>query len=346
MKKTLYILSSVAVLALAACEKQIDIDIEDQQQMIVANAQGVAGEPLELSLTYSRPMFGSFYVAFDESYFPAISDATVSLRVNGGGTITASHIGGNYSFPHTPQPGEELELTIAVPGREPLVTTTSVPQEPLVDEIRVGERESSPDIDNNTSVDYTVTIPLTDRGGTTDYYSIKMYIHDTAFYTYYDNNGAAYAHDTMADNRDWFECQDQLIVSGINIDDALEGVAVPTFYGSEMLFNDALIDGTTHSIDLQTDLNLGYLRYNGGYINGEYNPNFTYTVRGTIYVEVSSLSRDHYLYLQTMDSYDYDELMGLFSEPVQIHSNIDGGIGIFAVKAKKTFSHRFEIDQQ
>ena len=55
--------------------------------------------------------------------------------------------------------------------------------------------------------------------------------------------------------------------------------------------------------------------------------------RNTQYLlEVTSLSRDRYLYERTTYLYDDDPFESLFSEPVQIHSNISGGIGIFAAR--------------
>ena len=55
---------------------------------------------------------------------------------------------------------------------------------------------------------------------------------------------------------------------------------------------------------------------------------------GGLTLEVVSLSRDHYLYQATKESYNGDAILDFFTEPVQIHSNIQGGIGIFGVASK------------
>lgn len=337
-----------AALLLASCEKQIDIDIEDMESQVVVQAQGETGTPVALNLTYSRPTFGYFYVYNGEDYFPSVTDATVSLSVDGGAAETAVRDGGTYSFSHIPQPGEELSLSIAVPGKDPVSAKATVPLLPQVGDIYVTTRQEQPDIDYNTSVDISVFVPLSDRDGSADYYSIILYRRDTVVYTYYDDNGAVIDYDTLVDSQDWFECQDQLVVTDIDMEDALEGVALPSFFGSEMLFTDARINGTTHSIELLTNVHYGNYWYYGQYPNdnGEYTENFTYEVHCTFHVEVSALSRDLYLYRQTMNSYDDDELLSFFSEPVQIHSNIDGGIGIFGVSSKKSLTYRMDFSQQ
>jgi hypothetical protein len=48
-----------------------------------------------------------------------------------------------------------------------------------------------------------------------------------------------------------------------------------------------------------------------------------------ILVELQSLSHAYYLFLKTRQaSSDMDEIISYFTEPVQIYSNITGGIGI------------------
>ena len=61
-----------------------------------------------------------------------------------------------------------------------------------------------------------------------------------------------------------------------------------------------------------------------------------------VILEVTNPTRDLYLFRQTVDSYSYDDLLGTFTEPVQIHSNIDGGIGIFGVGILQTSTFHFD----
>jgi len=54
-------------------------------------------------------------------------------------------------------------------------------------------------------------------------------------------------------------------------------------------------------------------------------------------LEVKGLSKELYRYEQTSANAEYDSFDGLFSEPVQVICNIDGGIGVFGGATKKTY---------
>ena len=98
-----------------------------------------------------------------------------------------------------------------------------------------------------------------------------------------------------------------------------------------MLFTDATINGMNHNIKLSTY----YIIYWDDYSE---NSSDSTVFRSGYTLEVTALSRDLYLYRQSMNSYSDDELLGFFSEPVQVHSNIDGGIGIFGVSSKNALT--------
>ena len=52
-------------------------------------------------------------------------------------------------------------------------------------------------------------------------------------------------------------------------------------------------------------------------------------------IEVYAISRDQYLYNKTLNAANnYDGFMQVISEPVQVHTNIEGGIGILGASSK------------
>lgn len=346
MRRVPFILLTTLLL-LTACEKQIDIDIEDMQPQVVVMSQNNADDPVSLTLTYSRPVYGSYYIRNGEDYFQKITDATATLSVNGASSITATRTGNCYTFAYTPQANDQLNLSISVPGHEAVTASATVPHTPVTGTPWTRQRfiseinEYSTDIDEYTICEISVFLPLTDYSSSTNYYSIAMRRYDTVCYTYYDDNGAAINFDTVTDECKWFECQDQLIVNNAALGAVLLEDAVPTFYGEEMLFTDQLINELDHNIELLTQIEFGYYDLYG--LNHE-NTNFSYIIHSTFKIEITSLSRDEYLFLMTLQNYSNDELIGLVSEPVQIHSNIDGGIGIFCIGNKKTIT--FNVDLQ
>lgn len=331
MKKILNILA--AALLLTACEKQIDIDIENSESMVVVKASNEAGSPMVVDLTYSRPTFGSFYVRYGEDYFPKVTDATVTLCVEGGATETATRNGGTYTFAHIPQTGEELKLTVSVPGHDEVTSTATVPAMPAISAIdtsNIGNDYEygyySPAL--NTTINFTITDPTE----TADFYSIRLREVASTVITQYDNNRNIISRDTSVDdNYMWFSCTDYLLVNSTDIEDVLDvedPTASSTYYGREMLFTDATINGQSHRIKITPEYGFTYeyIDYDADHVE--------HTTTVTLYLEVTALTRDVYLYRQTMNNYDYDEILSFFSEPTQLHSNINGGIGIFGVSTK------------
>ena len=330
MKNTRYIIPCLAsALLLAGCEKQIQIDLEDLEQQVVVRAENEAGSPIAMRLSLSRPAFGSFYVYNDEDYFPTVTDATVTLTVNGTSTETATRDGSTYTLAHTPQPGEVLKLNISVPGRDEVTATDTVPLRPSITDIDTSSAigDGYFDVMQNMNIDFT----LNDDASVSNYYSIRLREVDTIITTYCDNNGNIVSQDTSMDEfYCWFECTDYLLVNNTDIDIDIEDPTVSSTYsGTAMYFTDATINGQSHRIRIKP------IQYSWGYGYYDYEDYYPsdITANVTLYLEVSALTRDLYLYRQTMNSYSDDELLGFFSEPVQVHSNISGGIGIFGVSS-------------
>jgi hypothetical protein len=346
MKKALLYIP-ILLLLLSGCEKQIPIDIEDLEAKVVVHAQGETDSPLSMTITKSIPVFGISYTSIGGSQFPKVTDAQVSITVNGSSTpITASNNNNHYSLPYIPQEGDHIDLRIDVPGYPTLSSSTTVPAKPIVGDLQLTESRQT-NIDGYEEINLSLFVPLTDPETTADYYCITMERYDTVFYIYYNDNGAIIDYDTLTAIVSWFECQDQLIVTDIDPADVLDGAAVPIFFGSEMLFSDQRINGVSHNIELDPDLYLGSYQSEGYYHNGEYSSNFTYTVHTTFVVDISTLTRDDYLYrktLQSLLSAYGDDLLEFFSEPEQLHSNIDGGIGIFSINSKKTLTYHHIIE--
>ena len=60
---------------------------------------------------------------------------------------------------------------------------------------------------------------------------------------------------------------------------------------------------------------------------------FVYTIHATL----ETLTPEYYYYLKSVEKYD-GATWSPFSEPVQITSNIDGGIGIMGAVSSRSFS--------
>ena len=325
---SIMLVACACALGLASCEKQINVDVEAQQRRVVVKALGEEGAPLTVKLTYSRPVFSTYYVADGDRLFEEITGATLKLTVNGSTPVAATDDGqGYYSFAYIPQAGDRLLLTVEVAGEEPISAEAEVPQPPQVDGVAM---EEGP----------VVRFTLTDRAPTLDNYAVRVRRTDTTFWSLIDTNGNITDRDTSWSSRYvTFKCTDyQLYVNVGDIYDIDDPESANTYWGDEFFFSDANISGQSHTVSLE--LQEGWYSSYGD--DSDYRPHFddslhhwTDTMQTTYRLEVSALARDHYLYLQTLDAYDDDPLTGLFSEPVQIHSNISGGIGIFGIRTRQ-----------
>lgn len=297
---------------MTACEKQIDIDAGYQEPKLVIDAIGTTDTLLSVNITESRPIFGAHS---SSEGFPPVTNATVNLTANGV-IYTASREDNHYLFPYTPQGGDQLSLQIDVPGHPSVSAMTTVPADPLIGEVAFS--------DYDDGYDLTFRIPLTDRANSTDYYLITMHHYDTIFETYYIQDSVP-IHDTIYNHDAYFYCDDPLVVTDVSVLDMIGEYGIPSFFGETMLFTDERMDGQSHTIEIKCN-------------NPYYN--LPYEVHITFVIEVASLSRDAYLYLKTLQSArESSDMLNLFSEPVQIHSNIDGGIGIFAISNRRVFTH-------
>ena len=327
MKRTLILI--VTVLFLSACEKPIELDIEYTESKVVVMSQNDADAPASLTLTYSRPVYGTYYIRNGEDYFQQITNATASLSVNGGNALTATRTGNRYSFSYTPVAGDNLNLLISVPGKGQVTATATVPTTPTVTDVTFTHPDTSmlyEDYYDNS----TISLTLTDNASSTDYYSVRVRCIDTCYAiirNYHDSiiRCDTVYHDQYLD----FECVDNLLIQnsdlGSIVETDLNPIGAMLYWGDELLFTDANINGQKHTIQLSPESHVEYYPEIGDYsFYGEMSE-----YRARLIVEVTSLTRDQYLFRQTMRSYSEDDMIGIFSEPVQVHSNINGGIGIF-----------------
>lgn len=323
-----------SMLLLAACEKQIDLDIEYTEPQVVVMSQNDADDPVSLTLTYSRPIYGTYYVRNGEDYFQQITNATATLSVNGGNAITATRNGNRYSFPYTPAAGDNLSLQISVPGKDKVTATATVPTAPSVANVTFSHPDTSM-IYSNYYENSTVNLTLTDNASSTDYYSIRVRCIDTCYAVIRNYYDSITGYDTVYNDRYLeFECIDNILIQNSDLGSMVEldPTGAMRYYGDELLFTDANINGQQHTIKLSPYSYVEYYPEIGDY--SFYGEMTEYSAR--LIVEVSALTRDQYLFRQTMQSYTYDDMIGLFSEPVQVHSNINGGIGIFGVCVKQS----------
>lgn len=325
MKKLHYIIPTLfLLLATASCEKMIEFDIDEVNPMVVVASQNEVDSTAYVRLTYSR-----FFL--DHHDFRVIDNANIQLYVNGTAFNGSPTFDGNrYLLGYKPQPGDTMSISIDVPGYETVTAGTRVPQRPTISNPQVQVQPS----DDNYYPYVEVRIDLTDDGETENYYSVTVYEEARWHYIQYTTDMAG---DTIADTTNngwsyqpiWCEMNDVVINPNTDVTAVLDDDSDTR---DIFFFTDENINGRTHSIPLRfrvygtnrTDTTVTSSAY---YINHE---------EHSYYLQVVSYNRDTYRYLRTAQAAsDENNDLSIFSEPTQVYSNINNGIGIFGAKSSK-----------
>lgn len=304
MKKITILLALTALVLASSCRKVVEFNGSQTDALPVLICQPEVGIPVALRLSYSN-----FFLR--EANFPAINNATIHADLNGTPDAAAFSYTekGIYLSDLILSPGDTLTLRISVPDHGELTAGCRMPMPPAVSDLTVLSDftlDTFPSYDNPNdtlitineySLDFRFTI--NDPANVDNYYQLKAFLLDPT------NNQKRYL--TLNINDDVLFEQDP---TGDYFDLDMQ---VPFNYGTQILFSDDRINGLSHIVR--------------GQIEGISNHIFH---RGTkLYLEVSSLSRDAYLYQVTLRNQQQNgDVLSIINEPVRIHSNVEGGIGI------------------
>lgn len=314
---------------LLSCEKPVDIQYLDMDPKVVVESVSEVDSVMDIRLTYSR------WFLSNES-FKEISDAYVILKVNGNvvDDITYGKIGESEKTYYTvnsyvPKENDELELTIQVPGEEVVTSSCVVPSKPEISDLNAEEYYEYTETEyewwdgmvdtlivvKDTNYLANISFVLNDNPNKHNYYKIEVL---GAF------NRGVYVNNEAIENC-YFELDDMLLTSDIYT--IVEGSS--EFYGREFVFSDEKINGQNYPMTLEIS-----------------NYEYYHTYYHTYYLKISELTEDMYRFLQTKTS-SSDELNTMLgAEPTQIFSNIDNGIGIFAVVAPTVIKLEFNTNNK
>lgn len=299
MKK--FAILPIILVLLTSCEKVVEFNAEEIDPFVVAISDIHSGSPVKVRLTMSR-----FFLS--NTICPAIDNAVVYLDVNGVPSLmTAKGSQGIYSSTYAPQAGDTLTLRASIPGQGSIEAGTRVPVLPQISDIKVLKYDST----NSYNQRVNLSFILHDDGSQRNYYKLEVIgRHGDGWVEHYD-----YAiNDRLIVNPDMVETL---------LEDNLEG-----YETDELLFDDANINGTDHQIKLQ-------FSFWSVYDEDLESPDIHIP---DINIRLTTFSREMYYYIKTKNVADYGEgVDGLFGEPVQIYTNVQGGIGIFGASNTKEY---------
>lgn len=307
---SLFIAVLLAATTFSSCEKVIDFDGEETEPIMVMISFPDSGNPWKVRLTESR-----FFLSNDT--IATIKNADVTTEVNGRPTNSLVTYMGNgvYDLGYTPQAGDSLTLHVSVPGKGTMKAGCRIPGNVSVSDFSCTSLDTTWTkyiYDNseimeciNGSVEGKFT--LNDPAGERNYYMIK-----------FSTTKRTFRPGPISDNPpQWVSGQyfylsvDDDVLFDINATDEIFdiGGSDNADYGYEILFTDERINGQSHTIHFSTNIND--------------------TKPESAYLEVYSVSHEYYMFKKTLRAArNQDDFGAMFSEPVQLYSNVEGGSGV------------------
>ncbi len=301
----------IIMVGLTACEKEILYDDIAPEPLLVMNGIQHVGEPARLCVEKS-----SFYINSETDF--RVKDVHVDLYVNGAFKealqVRDSMIMETYTIV-TEEGMEEHERPryafnycegeyILCEGDALRLEVSSSE----FDDVAVAET-TIPYAPNVVSFD-TIRVETSDDGLSTVYLSLK--IDDPAGNDYYN----LYPQEGLTN----FTTSDPVFTDFMNIvhvDDLFGG---NDYYGrgAYNMFNDAYFDGTQYAISMNSTV----------YGDGSY-------YYQPLVMEVTKVDYALYQFKKTYSDYDYaDDLLSLFTEPIQVYSNVQNGAGVVCSQSR------------
>ena len=286
----------------SACTKQIEFSGDETDPMPVMVSYAGADSTLRVRMTLSRFFLGRDTVR-------TVDNASFRVELNGSTPASVFSYDGRGMYGSTLALGEgdTLTLTASVPGYGEVKAGCRLPARPNVTDFVIVTDDFYGDslyVYGEMGFQFT----LDDRPGH-DYYLVRAFMVK-------DSTGKKIPLMVSVD--------DDVIYEDAMSEDVIDiGTSVDLSYGANVIFTDNNINGRRHTVK-GTVMVSGYDYY------GDTNLR--------VWMEVCSVSRDTYLYLATVKAQSVtDDEMGFLSEPVQIHTNVVGGIGILGAMTPVRF---------
>jgi len=319
----LYLLLMLGLLL--SCETEIPFNGTITEPVLVVNCVACTDSALQVNISASRFFLSS------EVDFPAISDATVALYVNEIFRENLTPNGeGQYQSMYIPSEGDVVRLNVSASGFNPVWAETAIPTAVAGFQIdsTITKTDTVP-LQNDVSNDYggvpspaptsesiimtysyihQYKIRFTNPAGERNYFRLVVRQMDTKDGIYYGNS---YLND-FSD-----------IVFGTKNETA-SGLVNTSNRDHYNVFSDDLIDGATHTISFS---------YTQSFKLDADTTLFKDTVSNkdwSLTIDLQSISKSYYLYLLSLKALGSSD--GFMSEPVQIYTNINGGLGIFGAR--------------
>ncbi|MBV5283364.1 MAG: DUF4249 domain-containing protein [Paludibacter sp.] len=315
--KTLHIIWFVllSISIFTSCEKEIDFDGETTESQLVLNSFITPDSTIAANISESQFFLNNDYL------FKAVENAEVSIYCNGILKETMQHsLNGKYISATKPEVGDIVKLVVKVPEKEEISGETTIYPKANVlklDSIVIWTG-AKPIIETVNTVDNGLPKTETIVVGKYRFRTIRYIL------TFEDAANMKNYYRLVVSQTSSFEGKKKVnydytlddIVSG-NTKDLLPGIpAINESKNQFHVFTDELINGKTYPLSFT-------IRDTASIYLPEYQRPLP---KKTVEIDLQSVCNNFYLFLKTRS--DQQTASPLFSEPIQIFNNVNGGIGL------------------
>lgn len=281
-------------------QRTVDLKAPNHESKLVLNGKMVPGMPWRLDVSRS---VGAFEPGTPSDSTFTVTDATVSVFEEGDrqGQLRLDSLNQYSTRQFMPEPGRKYTVRVSTPGLGTAEATDRVPRMPPV-------RLTAEKFEGGDFYDRTLRLTIDDPPNTDEYYQIRLLKNG------YRRDSTAIDTTGLTDER--FRTRARSIIN--EMEQTPEDLNV--YEGRKATFQDVLFGGTEHTISLRAPEGRLYLPDQE---EGDRYPRLEYI----LYVSV--LSEDAYQFDHTQRIFDQTE-ENPFAEPVDIHSNVEGGYGVVA----------------
>ncbi|MCI5058358.1 MAG: DUF4249 domain-containing protein [Flavobacteriales bacterium] len=289
-----------------SCEKEIPIDVEESEPKIAVN--GVFKQDSLWSIQVSKSKH-----LLDTSQYAWVDNANVKIVSDQGNEIDLSYFtNGIYrSLTAFPKLNERYTLRIETDGFPLIETSAALPTPIEISKIDTGSVSVEGEILKN------ISIGLNDPEDE-NYYNITFISRYTQYESIWDDQG----NQIVLDSTLGYETILDMHTTDFDLQNS-QGEDVfekGWYFGDQGLnFTDLNFNGRETTLDI----NLSMWHFSN---DTSYASNFK---KEMIYVILSSISKELYLYKESLNKY-WNTVDNPFAQPVQVYSNIENGIGVFA----------------
>ena len=303
--KTINIITSLifGVLLFTACEKEVDFNGKVTDPLVVVNSYITSDSIVSANISESK------FFLYNKEKITGTSNAEVSVYVNGVFKEKMTYLSkGNYKGTYQPKTGDVIKLVVKVPGRNEVncEQTVLAKVDFTIDTTSVAGKSSY-----YTGTDYTT--------GKTDTMSIYSEIKYRYKIKIIDKEEEKNYYRIVISRKE----NQQSIINFYKI--YLENDVDPASYSTDPLAS----DGSVNEYNVFSDdfFNGKEIAIKCNFMENVtvYSKYIEVKIKRDYIITLQQISKDLYLYLKTRSASGGDDFL---SEPVQVHNNIIGGLGV------------------